>query len=68
MFWIFGTASFLYQYLTKTFAHHRHLTKIHLPKYFILGKTLYLIIKTMSQFANYHYLCQVIRRSYAKNH
>jgi len=28
---------------------HRHLAKIHLPKYFILGKTLYLIIKTMGQ-------------------
>ena len=52
MFWIFGTASFLYQYLTKTFAHHRHLTKIHLPKYFILGKTLYLIIKIMGQLEN----------------
>ena len=36
-------------------------------KYFILRKTLYLIIKTMSQFANYHYLCQVIRRSWKWN-
>ena len=52
MFWTFRIASFSYQPLTKTFAHHHHLEQIHLPKYFILGKTLYLIIKIMGQLEN----------------
>ena len=32
MFWTFRIASFSYQPLTKTFAHHRHLEQIHLPQ------------------------------------